>query len=270
MYFIITDETGNFEEHRYHDGLNILNQCFTKGKHSFGSLFFTDVKHILKYLNSAGKKSVYLREIMLPINDPDFKIVCHSSGEKWKANKIIVGKKYSLSNTKTFEYLVSSGTDIHINKDHPLCWAALEGHYDIVKYIIELDKRTVMRSDYEDALICASMYGHSEIVKLLIENGADVNANNSGPIIYASEKGQLLIVKYLVDHGANFCGDNNFPLLMAFLNCHTDVVKYLVEHGASIQSRASDDYVVEHAHKIKNSPIVQFLIEKNQLNEISS
>jgi len=43
-----------------------------------------------------------LRIQVLPINDPEFKMVKDPSGNKWRANKIILGNKYSLLDPETY------------------------------------------------------------------------------------------------------------------------------------------------------------------------
>jgi hypothetical protein len=54
---------------------------------------------------------MYLCNVYLPWRDKDLKII-KSYDNKWLANKIILGKKYELSNPDIFKYLVSIGTDI--------------------------------------------------------------------------------------------------------------------------------------------------------------
>ena len=39
------------------------------------------------------------------------------SGDKWRANMIILGKRYDLSNVDTFKYLIECGADIHAYDD---------------------------------------------------------------------------------------------------------------------------------------------------------
>ena len=56
------------------------------------------------------------------------------------------------------------------------------------------------------ALMLASDKGHLKVVKLLLEKGANANAqNNNGEtaLMVASEKGHLEIVKLLIEKGAN-------------------------------------------------------------------
>jgi len=69
--------------------------------------------------------------------------------------------------------------------------------------------------------------GQQEMVKYLIENGADVNAENDGALRAAANNGHLEIVKYLVGNGADIYAENNTALKWAVENGHLDVVIYL-------------------------------------------
>ena len=54
----------------------------------------------------------YLREITLPDNSCiDFKMV-KDGDDKWRANKIILGKRHDLRHIKTWIFLVESGLNI--------------------------------------------------------------------------------------------------------------------------------------------------------------
>lgn len=76
---------------------------------------------------------IYLREVTLPtLTDyPDFKIIKDKSGDKWRANMIIIGKQYDLSNVDTFKYLIEKGADIHADGDFALRWSARKGYFDV-------------------------------------------------------------------------------------------------------------------------------------------
>ena len=52
------------------------------------------------------------------------------------------------------------------------------------------------------SIIFASRNGHIEVVKLLIDNGADVTADDNEAIRYASRYGHIEVVKLLKKHGA--------------------------------------------------------------------
>ena len=103
MYYKITNEKENHHGFQYSDGLNILiddfnndpNQSYCKG-----GLYFTDAANIFEFLDYG----IYLREITLPISDQNFCMV--KDKNKWRANMIILGERYELSNVNTFKLLI--------------------------------------------------------------------------------------------------------------------------------------------------------------------
>jgi len=94
----------------------------------------------------------------------------------------------------------------------------------------------------------ASVNGHLEIVKYLIEEcNANVEAKNKDgdtPLFYASLEGRFEIVKYLIEEcnanveARNNCG--NTPLIMAFWWSHSEIVKSLIEKGAKYEELIED------------------------------
>lgn len=66
------------------------------------------------------------------------------------------------------------GANIHYNDDEALSFAALEGSYKIVEYLIQQGAN--VRANDNDALINAADSGEYEIVELLIKAGADAHA----------------------------------------------------------------------------------------------
>jgi len=89
LYFKITNTNENHYGFQYNDGLNVLKDKFNNNPKATcvpGGLYFTDAEHIFEFLTYG----IYLREVTLPVNDPDFKMV--KDGNKWRANKIILGK----------------------------------------------------------------------------------------------------------------------------------------------------------------------------------
>ena len=127
----ITNEKENHHNFQYTDGLNVLLEPFAEtGSCVPGGFYFTDINHILYFLDYG----VYLREITLPFNDPDLKIV--KDGNKWRTNKIIFGKRYNLWEKETFEYLISIGVNIHADNDYAVRWALDNGHLDVVIWML--------------------------------------------------------------------------------------------------------------------------------------
>jgi ankyrin repeat protein len=95
----------------------------------------------------------------------------------------------------------------------------------------------------------ASVYGHIEVVKLLIEAGADVNAQPKalqgdfhrqravpeylGPaLIDASRGGHSEIIKLLIEAGADVNAKDLYGRTALMYAWHTEIVKLLIEAGA--------------------------------------
>ncbi|KAH7345940.1 hypothetical protein BKA66DRAFT_325499 [Pyrenochaeta sp. MPI-SDFR-AT-0127] len=89
----------------------------------------------------------------------------------------------------------------------PLYLAAQHGHQRMVKLL--LDKGADVNAQggsYGNALYAASVKGHEQVVKLLLDKGADVDARSYlyGNALYgASEGGHKQVVKLLLDKGAD-------------------------------------------------------------------
>ena len=75
------------------------------------------------------------------------------------------------------------------------------------------------------------------MIDLLVQHGADVNANVGGgtALIVAAANGQLEGVKVLIEKGAklNLAAKNGAtPLIAAATNGHREIVSLLEQHGA--------------------------------------
>ena len=99
------------------------------------------------------------------------------------------------------------------------------------------------------ALHFAAFYGHLDIVIALLDNGADPNQFDNGPIwspLYqAARAGHLDIVSALLKRGAFPDRGNKFketPLLEATKGEHLEVVKILLEHGADPYTKSQTDH----------------------------
>lgn len=260
MYFMITNAEENYHGFQYHDGLNILdkyvsNELLSRDYFWDQIHYFSDAANILKYLDYG----IYLREIELPDKDPDFKIINNSEGDKWRANKIILGKKYLLNDPLTFRFLIEKGVDIKVNNNYAICWASEHNSLEIVKILVE--NGADVQAYGNRSIRQASNYGFLEIVKFLVQNGADVQSFSNYAITYASLKGHVEIVKFLFENGANFRANNNLAIKWASMNGHLEVVKFLTKNGADIQ--VDHNYAVRHAFKNKHTHVVKFLIDND-------
>ncbi|QGR53608.1 ankyrin repeat-containing protein [Moumouvirus maliensis] len=262
LYFKITNENECHHGFQYKDGLNILEGEFNDNPQDYcvpGRLYFCEPKDIHHYLHYG----VYLREVYLPVDNPNFKMIMNRL-KIYGANMIILGKKYYLNDLNTWKYMIECGLDIHYNDNEPLKTAIYNGYLEIVKNLIKCEdsflaynkicrnsivyavnggyldivKRLInLSSTYNDltyALMHSSLSGNLEMIQFLIDRGANIHANNDIAVRNASLKGHLEVVKYLVSIGANVHTTENYAIRWAAREGHFEVVKYLLECGVDI------------------------------------
>jgi hypothetical protein len=95
----------------------------------------------------------------------------------------------------------------------------------------------------------ASGYGYIDVARLLIDRGADVNAqeeNRLTPLHVTSHFGHLDIAKLLIDRGANVDnwndhGEGNTPFHMTAYQGHLHVTKFLLECGIDVDIRNGNE-----------------------------
>lgn len=141
---------------------------------------------------------------------------------------------------------------------------------DIVQLLIDEGADVNAEDNAVDTpLHYVSLNGNLDVVKLLIDKGANVNAENSVktiPLHYASTNGYLDVVKLLIHKGANINAKNshgNIPLHEASESGHLDIVKLLIYKGANINAKNnSNNTPLILAGKNNHKETVKFLIEK--------
>jgi ankyrin repeat protein len=104
--------------------------------------------------------------------------------------------------------------DPFLTNTTPLMWAAVKGHYEVARYLIEngADVQAHGGIDDTDVVVWAVWnFGDARIVEMLLQKGADVNAFHSSEkktiLTIAAENGNTEIVKLLLENGA----DVKFP-----------------------------------------------------------
>jgi hypothetical protein len=219
MYLKILKGKENHNGLQYHTGLvkDIL-PFEPEGSCVSGGIYFTTPKHICKFLGYG----VWVREVTIPnrarmVQDPE--------GDKWRANKVVLGTRKHLGKVTTWKWLVENGTDIHAGCDWALRNAASRGHLEIVKYLV--DNGANIHACNNSALRSSAENGYLAVVKYLVEHGADIHACDDYALSWSAAKGYLEVVTYLVENGANIHTCDDEALKTADLHGHTKIVKYL-------------------------------------------
>ncbi|EXJ82734.1 hypothetical protein A1O3_06549 [Capronia epimyces CBS 606.96] len=123
--------------------------------------------------------------------------------------------------------------------------AALLGHGQTLELTLQSNKHFDLNqpdSLGRTALIYACAFGHTKIVQILLDNGADVNAQGEDGISLqaASAYGHEEIVQILVDNGADVNAQGGYfknALQAASAEGHERIVQILLDNGAEVNAQ---------------------------------
>ena len=123
-----------------------------------------------------------------------------------------------------------------------LMTAAYHGHLDICRLLIDKGAQLEAENSHGGTpLHCAAVRGHVEIVRLLCDRGADIEArvNNGGrPLHSAAWKGHISVMKELIEerNAEINARDNDGDTALWFANEYNkpDIAAYLVSHGGIV------------------------------------
>ncbi|KAJ7847783.1 hypothetical protein B0H13DRAFT_2405537 [Mycena leptocephala] len=147
--------------------------------------------------------------------------------------------------------------------------ASYYGHLRMVQLLVEHGANVnAQGGNYRSALQAASDWGHINIVQLLIEHGANVNAQGGhfgNALQVASYRGHIDIVQLLIEHGANVNAQGGVcwnALQTASSNGYIKIVQLLIEHGANVNAQGGRYMnALQAASSGGHVDIVQLLIE---------
>jgi cytohesin len=117
---------------------------------------------------------------------------------------------------------------------------------DLAGVQAELDKGANVNAKMwrRTPLHSATAGGHTEIAELLIDNGADVNANEDygwTPLHNAASEGHMEVAELLIAKGADVNAKNNYgdnPLHGAAEQGHKEIVELLIAEGADVNAKS--------------------------------
>lgn len=123
----------------------------------------------------------------------------------------------------------------------PLIWAAIQGHEEIVRLLLERGGDLEARNHNGDtALMWASLMGHKDVVELILDHGAnaDVSEPKSGAtaLMAAAARGNADVAQVLVEKGASINArdrNGNTALTHASIRGYGEVVELLLAGGAT-------------------------------------
>lgn len=123
--------------------------------------------------------------------------------------------------------------------------ASKKGYIDMVQLLIEHGADVNANDIYEaTALILATQNNHADVVRLLLEKGAFTNyLDNKEQLTaldFACAGGYLDICNLLITHGANV--HEFFCIQDACRHGHTEVVRLLIDNGANVDHGGSESY----------------------------
>lgn len=150
------------------------------------------------------------------------------------------------------------------NSIYPLILAAYMGNPELVRLLLqygasineysfyyyhEVEEKEVNfleRHRGHTALHFACQNGHAEVAKILLEKGADIEANSHmyTPLMLAVSEGHLDIAKLLLDNGAKpnvSLVTGKTPLMMASEKGDVDMIALLLKRRAHINARTPSD-----------------------------
>ncbi|EXL39845.1 hypothetical protein FOCG_17555 [Fusarium oxysporum f. sp. radicis-lycopersici 26381] len=116
-----------------------------------------------------------------------------------------------------------------------------------VWFIMYWKTTSMTTTKYFTNLMVASYYGHRAVIKLLLKQGADIEAKDTGhgrtPLLWAAANGHEAVIRLLLEQGADVEANDKYgktPFSRAAANGHKAVVKLLFEQVADVE--AKDNY----------------------------
>ena len=134
--------------------------------------------------------------------------------------------------------LLRHGADFRAVDDDALCQACAGGHADIVNLLIgmgaTLDSIEVPTDQKQERILTAAAgSGNVDVVRAILDLGADANAYAlDGALEAACMKNHAPVADLLIQRGADADADDVQALQMACQYGHLDVVRVLMEWGA--------------------------------------
>ncbi|AUV58887.1 ankyrin repeat protein [Bandra megavirus] len=181
----------------FYDGLNIIPESLAN-KDNCKEFSFTTPD----YIHRSFGFGYNVRQVLLPMTDPDFELRYNSTSGIWKANKIILGPRLPLDKIETFKFLKESGVELY----HMIYYAMTRKYFDIVNYLINSTNESpekLIPLNFDNKLILQYATQYHDINPLnFFSNTAFMrdckSGTNQSNIFLACRYGDIDFVKYFI------------------------------------------------------------------------
>ncbi|KAJ7238153.1 hypothetical protein C8J57DRAFT_1566206 [Mycena rebaudengoi] len=238
-------------------------------------------------IHASGDAEKHLQQLIVEFcgQATKWKVVLHTVGSKihyepekqpWQypnwpqvAGNLWLAALFNLEYTA--KYILAHARPI-TNKEKGDCLVASSyyGYLDMVCLLIENGADVNAQSgEYGNALQAATANGHESVVCLLIEKGADVNAQDvtyGNALQAASACGNKSLASLLIEKGADInvqCGYYGNPLQAASAGGYESLASLLIEKGADINAQGGEyGSALQAASASGHESLARLLIEK--------
>ena len=190
----------------------------------------------------ADKGTMLLLSTALQQRDPDF-------SKSQERHRTLLGAAVHERNTEVVKLVLEHGAIKHCSAselEKLLKLAAKKRVPEVLRLLIEEGKQLVSKRTLGSILAETSREGHKEIAQVLLDKGADVNAQGGdlGNALYAaSAAGHKEIVQQLLDKGADVNAQGGRfvnALYAASAGGHKEVVQQLLDNSADVSTLRAD------------------------------
>ena len=186
-----------------------------------------------------------------------------------KINKESLISAVDSRNISLIKLLIENDVERNNNDERPLMLASIRGDTAIVQLLID-NGANVNAQDTNDMtpLMYASNYGQTAVAEILITEGADVNAQTTTgmtPLMYASSSGQTDVVQLFIKKNIGIHIKDRYgknALMYASKNGHTAVVQLLIDNDADIGTRTDDGQTALYIARKNNHPDIVEILNK--------
>ena len=151
--------------------------------------------------------------------------------------------------------------------NNPLTRAVTSNNLPLIQEL--LDNGANIHANNDLALIRAAMRGYTDIVQELVNRGANIHAQNDLALVYAAQFGRTATVRYLLDQGVNIHTRDGQALITASGNGKVATVRYLLDRGANIHTQNDRALIVATEYNPHLSVIEELLSRGADINVLS-